>query len=112
ADLLVHVVDASDPDPAGQISAVREVLHDIDAGSLPELIVFNKIDRVDDDVLTTLRTRYPDAAMVSARTGAGIDALRDRVEHLLPRPEVEVTALVPYERGDLIDRIHRDGEFL
>ena len=112
ADLLVHVVDASDPDPAGQISAVRQVLSDIDAGSLPELIVFNKIDRVDDDVITTLRTRRPDAAMVSARTGAGIAALRERVEAMLPRPEMEVAALVPYERGDLIDRIHHDGEFL
>jgi len=112
ADLLVHVVDASDPDPAGQISAVRQVLNDIAAGSVPELLVFNKIDRAEESVLTTLRTRHPDAIMVSARTGAGISTLRERVELGLPRPEVEVRALVPYERGDLIDRIHRSGEFL
>ena len=59
ADLLVHVVDASDPDPAGQISAVRAVLADIGAGDRPELIVLNKADRASAEALTTLRTTYP-----------------------------------------------------
>src|SRR5918997_337413 len=61
---------------------------------------------------TTLRTTYPDAVVVSARTGQGIDRLRSVVESRLPRPAVEIAALVPYERGDLIDRIHRAGELL
>ncbi|MGO1974315.1 MAG: GTPase HflX [Propionibacteriaceae bacterium] len=112
ADLLVHVVDGSDPDPAGQITAVRAVLSDIGAGELPELIVINKIDAASEDQLTALRTQYSGAAFVSARTGAGIDALRTRVEAGLPKPSVEIRALVPYDRGDLIDRIHRGGEFI
>jgi GTPase len=112
ADLLLHVVDGADPDPSGQIRAVREVLADIGAGEVPEQLVINKADQASPDVLATLRTTYPDAAVVSARTGQGIDRLRAVVESRLPRPAVEVAALVPYERGDLIDRIHRSGELL
>ena len=112
ADLLVHVVDGSDPDPAGQITAVRAVLNDIGAGERPELVVINKIDAATEDQLTALRTQYPQAAFVSARTGVGMDDLRQQVEARLPKPSVEVRALVPYDRGDLIDRIHRGGEFV
>ncbi|HEX8509164.1 MAG TPA: GTPase HflX [Propionibacteriaceae bacterium] len=112
ADLLVHVVDGSDPDPNGQISAVRAVLSDIGAGDLPELIVINKADAATPEAITMLRTQYPRAAIVSARTGQGIEALRVAIEAGLPRPEVEVRALVPYERGDLINRIHQAGEFM
>ncbi|MFW6599931.1 GTPase HflX [Propionibacteriaceae bacterium Y2011] len=112
ADLLVHVVDASDADPEGQIGAVRKVLADIDAAQVPELMVFNKIDLADEQVLTMLRTGHPDAVFVSARTGEGIDTLRERVEGGLPRPEVEVQALIPYDRGDLINQIHQVGEFV
>jgi GTP-binding protein HflX len=112
ADLLVHVVDASDPDPAGQISAVRAVLADIGAGDVPELIVLNKADRATADSLAVLRTSYPGAPVVSARTGLGIEDLRLLIESRLPRPEVEIRALIPYQRGDLINRIHQEGEFL
>ncbi len=112
ADLLVHVVDGSDPDPNGQISAVRTVLSDIGAGNQPELIVINKADAATAEAITTLRTQYPRAAIVSARTGQGIDALRAAIEAGLPRPEVEIRALIPYERGDLVNRIHQAGEFL
>ncbi len=112
ADLLVHVVDAADPDPEGQITAVRRVLSEIGAAHLPELMVFNKADRAAPDTLTALRANHPDSVVVSARTGQGIDELRDVVEQRLPQPEVEVRALVPYSRGDLIDRIHSAGEFI
>ncbi|WP_081683948.1 GTPase HflX [Granulicoccus phenolivorans] len=116
ADLLLHVVDAADPDPVGQIRAVRDVLNDIDAGGVPEQLVFNKIDRLDPahagEILQTLRTNYPEALFVSARTGEGIAQLRARLEERLPRPEVEIRALVPYARGDLLDAIHRAGEFI
>jgi len=112
SDLLVHVVDGSDPDPNGQISAVRGVLADIGAGKLPELIVINKADAASAEVLTTLRTQHPGAMVVSARTGEGIELLRAKIETGLPRPEIEVRALVPYERGDLINRIHQAGEFV
>ncbi|HWJ53724.1 MAG TPA: GTPase HflX, partial [Propionibacteriaceae bacterium] len=112
ADLLLHVVDGSDPDPGGQIRAVRAVLADIGAGDVPEQLVINKADRASAEALAGLRSAYPDAVVISARTGHGIDRLRAVIEVRLPRPEVEVMALVPYERGDLIDRIHRSGELL
>jgi len=111
ADLLVHVVDGSDPDPGGQIEAVREVLSDIGAARVPEQLVINKADRADPAAVTVLRHQFPDALVVSARTGAGIDGLRTRIDERLPRPGVEVRAMVPYQRGDLIDRIHHEGEF-
>ncbi|QDP98835.1 GTPase HflX [Microlunatus elymi] len=110
ADLLLHVVDGSDKDPQGQIEAVRTVLRDIGAAQVPEQLVINKADAADPDTLTVLRHQFPDALVVSARTGRGIDELRTRVEDRLPHPGVEVRALVPYERGDLINRIHREGE--
>ena len=112
ADLLVHVVDGADPDPEGQIQAVRTVLSDIGAGDVPELIVINKADRASAEALAALRTTYPGAVVVSAKTGAGLPELQETIESRLPRPEVEVRALVPYERGDLINRIHQSGEFL
>ncbi|WP_298133839.1 GTPase HflX [Micropruina sp.] len=112
ADLLLHVVDGSDPDPEGQIKAVRTVLAEIGAGNVAEQLVINKIDRADATTLAGLRTRYPDAVFVSARTGEGIDDLTRRVEERLPRPAVEVNALVPYARGDLIDKIHTSGEIM
>jgi GTP-binding protein HflX len=112
ADLLVHVVDGSDPDPVGQIDAVRAVLADIDAAEIRELIVINKVDRATADSLATLGANYPDAVLVSARTGKGIDQLRATIESLLPRPEIEIRALIPYERGDLVNSIHQTGEFL
>ena len=110
ADLLVHVVDASDPDPEGQIAAVRTVLADIDAGSVPELLVLNKADLADEGTILALRGSHPGAVVVSARTGEGIEELRAVLAERLPRPEVAVTALVPYGRGDLVDRIHKTGQ--
>ncbi len=112
ADLLLHIVDGSDPDPFGQITAVRTVLSDIGAADLPELLVINKTDQADEHTLTALRTQYPDAQFVSARTGAGIASLRAVVEGRLPRPEAEVRAMVPYERGDLLNKVHQHGEFI
>lgn len=112
ADLLVHVVDASDPDPFGQVAAVREVLADIGAGDVAEQLVINKIDLADEGMLQSLRTRFAGAIFSSARTGEGLDEVRAIIEQRLPTPGAEVTALVPYARGDLIDRIHREGELM
>lgn len=112
ADLLLHVVDGSDPDPEGQIKAVRTVLAEIGAADIAEQLVINKVDRADATTLAGLRTRYPDAVFVSARTGQGMPDLARRVEERLPRPAVEVNALVPYARGDLIDKIHTSGEIM
>lgn len=112
ADLLLHVVDGSDPDPFGQVVAVRTVLNDIGAAGVPEQLVVNKTDASDPDTLLALRSRFPDAVFVSARTGEGIDKLERVIEQRLPRPAVEVHALVPYDRGDLINKIHGSGEFV
>ncbi|HLS72477.1 MAG TPA: GTPase HflX [Actinomycetaceae bacterium] len=113
ADVILHVVDASHPDPEGQVRAVRSVIADI-AGTdeIPELIALNKADLADPGDLTALRTRYPGAVAVSARTGEGVEELRDRIAELLPRPSVRVEVLVPYSRGDLISRAHATGEVI
>ncbi len=112
ADLLLHVVDGADPDPFGQVDAVRKVLSEIGAAGVAEQLVINKIDAAAEDVLLALRGRFPEAVFVSARTGEGVPELLARIEERLPRPGVEVRALVPYARGDLIDRIHSAGEFI
>jgi GTPase len=112
SDLILHVVDGSDADPEGQIAAVREVLGEIDAQHVPELLVVNKVDTADEDTLTRLRRVAPGAVFVSARTGRGIEQLAAAVEARLPRPSVEVHVLVPYDRGDLVSRVHSTGEVL
>ncbi len=112
ADLIVHVVDGSDEDPAGQIDAVREVFGEIDAVAVPELIVVNKADVADPVVLARLLQRERNAVVVSARTGAGMDELLEAIERMLPGPSVEVRALVPYTRGDLVSRVMADGVVL
>ena len=112
ADLVVHIVDAADADPAAQINAVRTVLDDIGALGVPELLVFNKVDAADPEMLPRLRRLAPGAQFVSARTGEGIAALRERIEDLLPRPAIEVDLLVPYTRGDLVARVHSGAEVL
>lgn len=109
ADFLVHVVDSSAPDPEGQITAVREVLGEIDALKVPELLVFNKCD-VARDVAEDLVVRHQGSVAVSAHTGEGIDhflaVLGDRLRSITAVVEL----LVPYERGDVLASIHREGE--
>lgn len=112
ADLILHVVDASDEDPEAQIRAVREVLGEIDALDAPEQIVFNKADAADAETQLRLRSLAPSAIFVSARTGENLGALAELIEARLPRPDQSVHALIPYSRGDLVARIHSDGEVL
>jgi GTP-binding protein HflX len=110
SDLIVHVVDGSHPDPEGQLAAVREVFAEIGASQVPELVVINKADVADPMVLARLRQREPHSVVVSAKTGEGIPEALKAVEGDLPKPGVEFKALVPYERGDLINRLHQQGE--
>lgn len=110
ADLLVHVVDASDPAPLEQISAVRDVLTEIGAQKVPELIVFNKADVVDPNALSSLLRQEPQAVAVSAATGEGIDELFVAIDQRLPHPSEEVDLVIPYARADLIARAHAEGE--
>jgi GTP-binding protein HflX len=112
ADLLLHVVDGSDEAPEAQIAAVREVLGDIGAQDVPELVVINKADLAEPDALNRLTRREPHSVVVSARTGDGLEPLLRRIEDDLPRPDVEVAVLVPYTRGDLVSRVHSEGEVL
>lgn len=110
ADLILHVVDGSHPDPEGQLSAVREVFAEIGAGDVPEVVVINKADAADPLVVARLQREEPHSVVVSAKTGAGIAEALAYVEGELPRPGVEFTALLPYERGDLVNRLHQHGE--
>ena len=116
ADLLVHVVDGSDAMPEKQVQAVREVIREISSrrdDAMPtELLVVNKVDAVGELGMARLRHLFPTAVFVSAHTGEGISDLRERIAAMTPRPEVVVEALVPYARGELIARVHREGEVL
>jgi GTP-binding protein HflX len=112
ADLILHVVDGAHPEPEAQLAAVREVIVEVGAQNVPEIVVINKADAADPLVLARLLRREPHAIAVSARTGQGIEELLALVESELPRPSIEVTALVPYTRGDLVAKVHRDGEVL
>jgi len=112
ADVILHVVDASHPDPAAQLATVRDVIGDVGGRDIPEIVVFNKADLIDDDARLLLRGLEPNALFVSSRTGVGIDELREAVEAALPLPAAEVTALVPYDRGDLVSAAHETGIIL
>jgi GTPase len=112
ADLVLHVVDASDADPRSQIAAVREVLAEIGAGDVPELVVINKADAADSIEVEALRLAEPQSVAVSARTGDGVDKLLAEVDRLLPLRHREVSVTIPYSRGDLLSRAHDEGEVL
>ena len=110
ADIIIHVVDASHPDPLGQIDAVNGVLEDIEGvEEIPRVLVFNKIDMVDSTVRTRLSSLKPEARLVSAYSGEGIDALRREVEKILPVPDVHVGGLLPYAAGGLVAQARRFG---
>lgn len=113
ADLIVHVVDVSHPDPEGQIKAVREVFTEVDAQNVPELIVLNKADAADPYVVERLRLREENSVVVSARTGEGIDALKELIADMIPRPSIEMHLMVPYAHGEVVSRLHEwDAEIL
>ncbi|MEY3168202.1 MAG: hypothetical protein RLY44_182 [Actinomycetota bacterium] len=112
SDLIVHVVDGSHEDPLGQIKAVREVIRDIGGEKIPEIIALNKADIADPELMRLVMREEPDAYPISVHTGAGIEALINAIEASLPRPKVEVRTLIPYNRGDLVSRIHEEGEIL
>jgi GTP-binding protein HflX len=111
ADLLVHVVDASDPDPEGCIAAVRTVLDEIGADRVPELFVFNKADLAP-AAAARLVDREPGSVAISATTGDGMDDLLAMVGRRLRRQAIVARLLVPYARGDVLAMAHREGEVL
>jgi GTP-binding protein HflX len=112
ADLILHVVDGSDANPEAQLAAVRSVLADVDAQQVPELVVVNKADLADPFVVDRLRRREKHLVVVSARTGEGLDELRLLIARELPRPAIAVDVLLPYDRGDLVSRVHDEGDLV
>ncbi len=110
ADVIVHVVDGSHPDPFEQIRAVREVVAEIGGSHIPEIIAINKVDIADSQTVMDILRKEPNSFAFSVRTGFGIDALVHAIESTLPRPSVEINAVIPYSRGDLIHAIHERGE--
>lgn len=113
ADLILHVVDASHPEPEGQISAVRTVLAEVDAHEVDEIIVLNKADVADWDVVERIRRREPHTIVVSAHSGEGIEELRELISSSIPRPSVPLELMVPYAQGDIVSRLHaEDAEIL
>ena len=111
ADLLVHVVDASAHDPAANIRAVREVLHEIGAGDVPEVLAFNKADLAP-EAAARLAEREEGSVAFSAVTGQGVDALLETVAGRLRALTRVIDLVIPYDRGDLIAAAHRSGEVL
>src|SRR5215213_5799063 len=113
AELLVHVVDGSDVNPLAQINAVRQVVNEViaehDGRHPPELLVVNKIDAAGGLALAQLRRALADAVFVSARTGDGLDRLQQRMAELITPTDTVVDVTIPYNRGDLVNRVHDDG---
>jgi GTP-binding protein HflX len=112
ADLIVHVVDGSDPDPRGQITAVRQVINELGGGDIPEIIAINKADIAAPEVLMQILREESNAFAFSARTGFGMATLQKAIETSLPRPRVEIHCVIPFTRGDLVSAIHNRGEIL
>ena len=112
SDLIVHVVDGSHSDPFEQIRAVREVITEIGGGDIPEIIAINKVDAADPKVVMDILRKEKNSFAFSARTGFGIEGLVQAIEKSLPHPNIEVTATIPYDRGDLVSAIHETGEIL
>ena len=110
ANVLVHVVDGSHPDPFEQIRAVRQVIEEIGASSIPEIIAINKVDVADSQTVMEILRKEPNSFAFSVRTGFGVEALVHAIESTLPRPSIEIKAIIPYSRGDLIHAIHENGE--
>lgn len=112
ADLIVHVVDATDPDPQGQINTVREVIAQVEASNIEEVIVFNKADLIDADTEVRLRGLVPGCLLVSARDGRGIAELEALIAERLPKPDEKFEGILPYDRGDLVSKVHLTGKVL
>ena len=112
ADLVLHVVDASHPDPGAQLATVRQVIAEVGARDVPEQVVFNKADLADEATRLVLRGMEPTALFVSARTGEGMDRLLATIGALLPQPRHEVTALIPFDEGAIVSQLHERGRVL
>ena len=110
ADVILHVVDGSHPDPIAQIDAVNEVLANIDGvEDTPQIMVLNKADMMSDAARERFASLYPDAVIVSAASGEHLHILRNRLEALLPSPRVRVEIILPYTAGALLSQVRENG---
>jgi GTPase len=110
ADLLLHLVDSSDAEPEEQIAAVHDVLEQIGARQVPELLVLNKTDAVDSGTIARLQNLHPEAVPVSALQGTGIDHLVEALSERLVSDVSLVRLEIPYSRADIVAAAHREGE--
>jgi GTP-binding protein HflX len=112
ADLILHVADAAAPDVGEQMEAARQVLGEIGAGHLPEVLALNKWDLLDDVSRARVLRRHPQGTPVSALTGLGMPELIDRLAEALPTPPVQVSLVVPFDRPDVLPWLYRRGQVL
>ncbi|CAB4338245.1 unannotated protein [freshwater metagenome] len=112
ANLIVHVVDGSHPDPFEQIRAVREVIAEIGGSQIPEIIAINKVDVADPEIVMQILRTEPASYAFSVKTGFGMEGLLLAIETSLPHLGIEVDAVIPYDRGEIISAIHERGEIL
>jgi GTP-binding protein HflX len=112
ADVIVHVVDGSHSDPIEQIRSVREVISEIGASETLEIIAINKSDIAEQETMMQLLRAEPNSYAISTRTGFGIETLVAAIEASLPHPNIEIEAVIPFSRGDLVSAIHERGEVL
>jgi GTP-binding protein HflX len=108
ADMVLHVVDASadEDELVAMTRAVEDVLEEIKAGSSPRMLVLNKADLLDDERRRELSFRHPEAVLVSAHTGEGLEALQERIHEEFEKTLEDVELLVPYDEGGLLHELH------
>lgn len=112
AELLIHVVDVSAPDPVAQIGSVEAVLRQIGAENMPVVVAFNKSDLLSAESQEDLKRSLPEGVFISAHEGSGLDDLLEAVTRRLATSRVAATFLVPFDRGDVRSKLFDEGEVL
>ena len=112
SNLIIHLVDGSDPDPEGQYKSVREVLQEIGADHIRELVVINKIDLIDDEKVISLKRIFKDPLFISTKENIGISELLLKIDKKLPNPTKEIRITIPYSRGDILAKVHQEGKVI
>jgi GTP-binding protein HflX len=112
ADFVLHLVDAAAPEPEARIDAVHQVLREIHADEIPELVVLTKADAAAPGAVADLQRRHPGAVAVSAHSGAGIDSLLAELAGRLRALAQPIELEIPYDRGDVVAALHREGDVL
>ena len=112
ASLILHVADASAEDVEEQVAAVREVLGQIGAGDIPEVLSLNKVDVLSEVARARVQRRFPGGIEVSALTGEGVEELLEALDAAIPAPPIDVELLIPYDRQDVVARLHREAEVI